>query len=70
MIALSWQDATVAMLAALALGWLLWRRLRPGRRTGACENCPAARAVPGVRTPPSAEVLVGISEPADTSRVR
>ena len=70
MTALSWQDVTAAGLAALALGWLLGRRLRPGRRPAACENCPAARAIPGVRKPPSAEPLIGIGEPADTSRVR
>lgn len=36
------QDALVAALAAVALGWLVWRRLRRRGAAAACEDCPAA----------------------------
>lgn len=37
-----WQDATVALLAAAALTWLIARRVR-ARKGPACEDCPGCR---------------------------
>ena len=63
MTALTWQDAAVAGIAAGALGWLVVRRLRRRGKTEACENCPSAQEIPGVRPAPMPEVLLGIGEP-------
>jgi hypothetical protein len=58
------QDAVVALLAALALGWLVWRRVRQRRKGAtACAHCPAGTPVEGVRPPPQPEVLLAIGEP-------
>ena len=59
------QDGIVALLAALALSWLVlrwWRARR--RRDTACAHCPAATPVAGVRPAPQAELLLVIGEPA------
>jgi hypothetical protein len=64
--AFSWQDAGAALAAALALGWLAWRRVRASRRgaEAACESCPSAAGLPeGVRPAPTPEVLLAIGEP-------
>jgi hypothetical protein len=59
------QDGIVALLAALALGWLVLRAVRARRsKSGACAHCPAAAPVAGVRPAPQLEVLVGIEDPA------
>ncbi|HTR97963.1 MAG TPA: hypothetical protein VMH61_08680 [Candidatus Acidoferrales bacterium] len=58
-----WQDATVLLLALLALGYLVARRLRARRRAdGACANCPSAAPVPGARPAPEMQVLISIGE--------
>lgn len=60
------QDVAACALAALALGWLVWRRVRPARRgRGAdCEHCAsAAPPPPGVRPAPTPEILLSIGEP-------
>jgi hypothetical protein len=36
---LGWQDAAVAMLAGVAVAWLVARRMRARHRPG-CEDCP------------------------------
>jgi hypothetical protein len=61
--ALSWQDAAAAAVAAGALGWLVVRRLRRRGKSEACESCPAAHPVPGVRPAPVPGLLVSIGEP-------
>jgi hypothetical protein len=61
----SGQDAVVALLAVLALGWLFarwWRQRRKG--AAACAHCPAATPVAGVREAPQPELLLSIGEPA------
>jgi hypothetical protein len=62
---MNWQDAVVALAAALALFWLFarWRRRRRKSAT-ACAQCPAAHPVPGVREAPRPTVLLSIGEPA------
>ena len=41
----SGQDLAAAGIAALALGWLVWSRLRARRRkTPFCADCPACQA--------------------------
>ncbi len=40
------QDAAALALAALALGWLVVRRLKRRHGGPACEGCPAATAKP------------------------
>jgi len=62
---MSAQDALVALIAALALTWLVARWWRARRRgDSACASCPSATAVPGVRPAPQPQVLLGIDEPA------
>ena len=58
-----WQDAAVALIVIAALAWLVARRLRSRGKDAACESCPAAHPVAGVRPPPMPEVLLGIGEP-------
>jgi hypothetical protein len=59
------QDAAVALLAVLAVAWLLARWWRARRRGAtACAHCPAAIPVAGVRAAPQPEVLLSIGEPA------
>lgn len=58
----AWQDVAVGAIAASALGWLVVRRLRRRGRDAACENCPSAQAIPGVRPAPMPEVLLSIGE--------
>lgn len=64
MTGLGWQDAIAAALAVVALGWLLWRRLRrrgAGAACGECPGCePAARAVEAKR--PGGSSLIPVSE--------
>jgi len=52
------QDLGVAVLAALALGWLVWRslRVRRGKAKAACPDCPVARPVAGVRPAPMPKI--------------
>lgn len=46
------QDVLVALLAAAALGWLVWRRLR-ARKGAMCEDCPGC-AMASKGAPPAA----------------
>lgn len=58
------QDLIVAFIAAAALGWLLWRRLRRKKAgAAACENCPHAMADARARTAPEAVMLIQIGSP-------
>ena len=59
------QDVAVTLIAAAAVGWLVWRRVRARRRGrgAACENCPIATAVPGTRPAPAPQRLIRIGEP-------
>ncbi len=69
----SWQDVAVGAIAALALGWLVARRIRSARRgeAAACENCPSAAPAPrGVRPAPQPELLLGIGEPSPRDGTR
>jgi hypothetical protein len=43
---LGWQDAAVAMLAGIAVAWLVTRRLRARGRPG-CEDCPGCAPARG-----------------------
>jgi hypothetical protein len=62
---MSGQDAVVALAAALALAWLFSRWWRARRRGAtACEHCPAATPIAGVRPAPQPEILLAIGEPA------
>ena len=57
------QQIAVGVIVAGALAWLVARWLRSRGKSAACENCPSAQPVPGVRPPPMPEVLMGIGEP-------
>jgi hypothetical protein len=63
------QDLIVALVAAVALGWLLWRRFRP-RPAGApaCENCPHANASARPSTAPEPVMLIQIGSPSEPAR--
>ena len=65
MSAILWQDIAVTAIAAAALGWLVLRRVRARARKSdsACESCPSANPVPGVRPAPVPEVLLSIGDP-------
>ncbi len=61
------QSLLAGLIVALALGWLVARRVRASRRgaRAACEHCPAASGPPpGVRPAPVPEILLSIGEPA------
>ena len=62
------QDVLVALIAAAALGWLMWRRARRRRAGPPCENCAVAGPVPGARPAPAPEVLIQIGEPSKPER--
>jgi hypothetical protein len=52
MSALGWQDALVAALAVLALGWLVRRRLRRRRGpTAVCDECPGCATGKSTQAP-------------------
>ena len=58
------QDAIVALIAATALGWLLWKKFRPKKLgAAACENCPHAMADARPRTAPEPVMLIQIGPP-------
>ncbi len=60
------QDVLVAALAFVALGWLVWRRLRARRRTALpCGDCPGCSADPAA---PDRDSLVSIGEPERPAR--
>lgn len=65
MAGLAWQDAAVAAVAALALAWLVRRRLRRRRLPAPmCDDCPACAARTATRRPAPARGvrLVSVSE--------
>lgn len=67
----AWQDAAVAVLAALALVWLVRRRLRRRHRpTPLCDECPGCD--PGLLAAPAPprEAQTRIRSPELTRRGR
>jgi hypothetical protein len=67
------QSLLAGLIVALALAWLIARRVRAARRgaRAACEHCPAASGPPpGVRAAPVPEILLSIGEPAPPARPR
>jgi len=67
-----WQDALATLSAVGALGWLVARNVRKSRKgaEAACENCPSAAPVAGVRPAPQPDILLVIGEPTTTPPAR
>ena len=64
--ALGVQDWLAFALAALALGWLVWRALRKRRgATPGCGDCPGCGAASQAEVPAQPNALVTIAPPPE-----